>query len=130
MSSGQTVTISDYDYTIDNVDHDGLRGGGIHNDHGDLTVSNCTLSGTRLQQAPRAAASLTTATRQWPPLTITNSTLRGNLATTAGGGISNYGGLTASANAVGKQLHAERHSVGNGTAGGGIFNDGYKAAPR
>lgn len=84
--------------------------GGIYNDAGTLTVSNCTLSRNSAGY-PGGGAIVNGGT-----LSVSTSTLSGNGASSSGGGIYNYGMLTVSTSTL----------SGNsaGAVGGGIINDG------
>ena len=118
----------------------GLGGGGIFNNTGALTVTNCTLSGNHADDDNNASAggifsngplTITGSTLSGNsafrgggiyisngtgPLTITNCTLSGNSATNTGGGINNFG----TANISFSTLSGNSASA-NG--GGGIFVD-------
>ena len=72
-----------------------LSGGGIYNDHGTLTVSNCTVNGNSATLGDGGGI-YNDGTRRGPAsLTINNSTISGNSATGtygaggSGGGIAN-----------------------------------------
>ena len=95
ISSGKTVTISGLTITNGNVANDGNGGGGIHNDHATLTVSNCTLSGNSAGNGTAGGGISNDGYQGSATLTITNSTLSGNSADNGGGGISNYGPYAA-----------------------------------
>jgi hypothetical protein len=89
-------------------------GGGIFNHRGTLTVSGCTLSGNSCWYG--GAISNNWLGGGGATVTITNSTLSGNSATTEGGGIYNGDGTVTLSNST---------VSGNATefAGGGIAND-------
>jgi len=108
ISSGKTVTI--LGLTIRNG-HDGAAGGGIYNDHGILTVSNCSVTGNSatfgggIQNDARPGGSAT--------VTINRCTLSGNSAT-FGGGVGNSGTLNVNNSTI------SGNSASN--SGGGIQN--------
>ena len=120
-------------------------GGGIYIDHGALTLNNCTISGSTAVQGSGGAiyidgfgssAMLTinnctiSGNSAWPgggiynyrgTVTISNSTLSGNLDTgsNAGGAILNYGTLTISGSTF---------DGNSSTSGGAIYNAGFNLA--
>jgi len=108
ISSGKTVTI--LGLTIRNG-HDEIAGGGIYNDHGILTVSNCSVTGNSatfgggIQNDARPGGSAT--------VTINRCTLSGNSAT-FGGGVGNSGTLNVNNSTI------SGNSASN--SGGGIQN--------
>ena len=106
INPGKTVTISGLTITNGNVTNDG--GGGIYNDGGALTLSDCTVSGN---SAITAAASPTSAPRAAATMTVSNCTVSGN----SGGGIGN-GGFGDSATMT------VSNSTVSGNSGGGIGN--------
>src|SRR6266699_3875226 len=91
ISSGKTVTISGL--TITNGLVSGTfpanAGAGIYNDHGNLTVSNCTVSGNSTSNG-LGGGILNAGSNGIATLTINNSPLSGNSAF-QGGGITNDG---------------------------------------
>lgn len=114
ISPGKTVTISGLTIKNGSAPLPYYFGGGIYNDHADLTLSNSTISGNSADQGVGGgifndAGSLTVSnctisgnsswygagisTNWWTAgsatVTITNSTVSGNSATTEGGGIHN-----------------------------------------
>ena len=102
--------------TISGNSADRSVGGGVYNHHGTLTVSNCTISGNSAWYGGGIA---TNWVGQGPAtVTIDNSTLSGNSAIVMGGGIlnGNYGETTL----------AMTHSTLSGNSaewgGGGILN--------
>ena len=120
-------------------------GGGIYNDHGALTLNNCTISGNTAVQGSGggifidgfgSSAMLTinnctiNGNSAWPgggiynyrgTVTITNSTLTGNSDTgsNAGGAILNQGTLT---------ITGSTFSGNSSTSGGAIYNAGFNLA--
>ena len=109
INSGKTVTISGL--TIANGASN--NGGGIFNEHADLTLSNCTVSGNSASISGGGIYShggVRSAT-----LTLNNSTISGNSASSCGGGIySHLSTLT---------LNNSTISGNAATDGGGIIND-------
>src|SRR5262249_33880089 len=83
IASNQVVTIAGLALTNGYVA--GLFGGGIYNDHSTLTVSNCLIRGNNAADGGGiyndGSGSSRTAT-----LTVTASTLSGNVVAEAGGG--------------------------------------------
>ena len=127
ISSGKTVTISGLTITNGHLSPAAFpddSGGGIYNDHGTLTVSNCTLSGNSaiwgggIYNAGFNAGGSAA-------LTVSNSTLSGNSSDQtigqAGGGIYNDGDNNGSATAA---ISNSTLSSNSAPYGGGIVNDG------
>jgi hypothetical protein len=110
INSGKTATISGL--TIANGASD--NGGGIFNEHADLTLSNCTVSGNSASLSGGGVYShggVRSAT-----LTLNNSTITGNSASSFGGGINNHlATLTANNSTI---------SGNSALFGGGIDSDG------
>jgi Right handed beta helix region len=143
ISPGKTVTISGLTILNGSVPPPEYRGSGIYNDHADLTLRNCTISGNSAENSVGGAiysdeAILTVshctisgnyawlgggiATNWWgngsATVTITNSTISGNSADYGGGGIYNGAGTT---------LAIVNCTLSGNSAywdGGGIFNGG------
>jgi hypothetical protein len=113
IASGKTVTISGL--TITNGSATTYYfGGGIYNDHADLTVSNCTISGNSADQGVGGGIFNDQGT-----LTVSSSTLSGN-SSWYGGGISNnwFGGGSATVTIANSTLSGNSASYG-----GGIYNE-------
>ena len=92
LNNGGTLTITDS--TISG--NTGNRGGGVANQRGTLTITGSTISGNTAPDAGGGVYSSTASDFESSKTTITNSTISGNTATTfVGGGIYNFGGLTA-----------------------------------
>jgi hypothetical protein len=110
VSAAVTVTISGL--TIANGASD--NGGGIFNEHADLTLSNCTVSGNSASISGGGVYShggVRSAT-----LTLNNSTVSGNSASSVGGGIDNHlATLTANNSTI---------SGNSASFGGGIESSG------
>ncbi len=108
LIGGTTVTLSRL--TIRNGD------GGISNNQGTLTITNCAIVGNNAFQSGAAINSY------FGSVTINNSTVSGNLATNSvvfGGGILNEGSMTINNSTI------TRNTVqGEYAAGGDIYNDG------
>src|SRR5262249_53231929 len=114
IDSGKDVTISGLTITNGSAPDPYHRGGGIYNDHAALTLSSCTISGNAAdvgvgggifndQGTLTVSGSNLSGNSSWyggaisnnwlgggsATVTIANSTLSGNLAISAGGGIIN-----------------------------------------
>lgn len=142
IAPGRDVTISGLTITNGSAPLPYRWGGGIYNDHGALTLDNCTISGNAAVQGGgggiyndgndgSAIVTITNCTingnSAWPgggiynyrgTVTITNSTLSGNLDTgsNAGGAIFNQGTLT---------IISTTFSGNSSTSGGAIYNAGF-----
>ncbi len=142
IASGRDVTISGLTVTNGSAPLPYRWGGGIYNDHGALTLNNCTISGNTAVQGAgggiyndgndgSALLTITNCTingnSAWPgggiynyrgTVTITNSTLSGNLdnGSNAGGAIVNEGILT---------ITSSTFSGNSSTSGGAIYNAGF-----
>lgn len=98
-------------------------GGGIYNDHAQLTVSSCILSGN---SARHGGGIFSNGRNGSATLTVTDSTLSGNTAIIYGGGIlsgGDFGSATATLNNI-------TVSNNSGLYGCGIFNAGFAGAAR
>jgi hypothetical protein len=142
---GKTATISGLTITNGST---GGSGGGIYNDHATLTVSKCTLSGNSndygggiYNDGDYGSATLTINNSTVSgnsassggggiynigrfgsvTLTINNSTLSGNLAS-SGGGIYNYGGGSLSSATL--TINNSTLNGNSASSGGGIYNNG------
>jgi len=139
------VTISGLTITNGSAPPANRVGGGIYNDHGALTLNNCTISsnvavqggGGGIYNDGSGGSAMLTITNctingnsAWPgggiynylgTVTITNSTLSGNLDTgsNAGGAIINQGTLT---------ITGSTFSGNSSTSGGAIYNAGFNLA--
>jgi hypothetical protein len=94
--------------TIRNGNISANNGGGLYNDGGNVTMTNCTISGNTAAQGGGIENESGT-------LNMTNCTVSGNTAA-QGGGIRNIGELTMTSCTV-----IDNTAVG-GASGGGIFN--------
>jgi hypothetical protein len=123
------ITVSgDHKYQVFNVDFGklalnnltvadggGLRGNGIYNFSGTVTLSNSTLSGN----SSSGIVNLNGGT-----VTVSNSTLSGNSATSGGGGgIYNIGGTLTVSNSTLSGNSANDGADGAFSKGGGIYNN-------
>ena len=119
VSSNLTVTITSltitngFAFSSSNEIPDNF-GGGIHNDHSTLTVSNCTLSGNSGGGIYNDGENYGSAI-----LTVVNSTLSGN---SGGGGIGNEGANYGSATLT---VSNSTLSGNSANSGGGIYNLGH-----
>ena len=140
IASGKDVTIAGLSIINGSAPPPYNRGGGIYNDHANLTVSSCTVSGNSAdvgvgggifndQGTLIVSSSTLSGNSTWyggaisnnwlgggsATVTITNSTLSGNSAISAGGGIINQDGTVTLSNST---------LSGNSTEyrGGGIEN--------
>ena len=92
-------------------------GGGVYNDHTDLTLNSCALVGNSAEYGGAVFSDGNGATAS---LTITNSTLSGNSALSSAGGVYNY-----APSGVGSLTITNSTLSGNSAdIGGGIVNDG------
>src|SRR6476661_1939813 len=131
ISPGKTVTISGLTILNGSAPAPDYYGGGIYNDHANLTVSSCIISGNSAVQDWQGAGGgifndqgtliVSGSTYNWlgagsASVTITNSTLSGNSASFGGGLMNEDGILTLSNSTV----------SGNSATywGGGIYNSG------
>lgn len=87
VSAGQTVTLRGLTLREGFAD----QGGAIRNVGGTLTVSGCTLLGNGAQYGGAIYSNTDLSTVR---TTLVNSTITGNFATQAGGGVYNHDGLT------------------------------------
>jgi hypothetical protein len=139
ISPGKTVTISGLTILNGSAELPNYWGGGIYNDHANLTLNNCTISGNTADQGSGGGiyndgfggnATLTisnctiSGNSAWPgggifndsgTVTITNSTLSGNSDNgyNFGGAIVNIGALTISNSTL---------SGNSAASGGAIYN--------
>jgi hypothetical protein len=117
ISPGKTVTISGLTIFNGSAPDPNRWGGGIYNDHANLTLNKCTISGNTADQGSGGGifndGSGGTAT-----LTITNSTISGNTAW-PGGGIFNYAGTVTITNST-----LSGNSDNGYNFGGAIVNGG------
>src|SRR3954470_359442 len=98
VASTKIVTISGLTITNGSAPASNPQGGGIYNDHGILTLSNCTISGN-LADRGNGGGIYNDGWNGSATLTITNSTISGNSAW-PGGGIYNYGGTVTIASST------------------------------
>jgi hypothetical protein len=118
---GQTVTIDSLGITGGNVDV-GLYGGGVLNDHASLTISNCSL---KTNSSTYGGAISNNGSGGSATLAVLNSSITGNYAIFAGGGI--YSGDTAVSltNSTVSSNTAAYSDIGFAVGdGGGIYNSG------
>jgi len=128
IDSGKTVTI--FGLTITNgSDSSSVGGGGILNDHANLTVNFSSLSGNSAVEGGGGIYNDGFASSS-ATLTVNNSTLSGNssgnsVAPSDGGGIYNDGGQSGSATLT---VNNSTLSGNSGASGGGIFNNGFNGS--
>lgn len=132
ISPGQIVTISGL--TIRDGYGNGTGGGGILNDHANLTITNCWITNNHTDT--QGAGIYNDGTGGSASLTIDNSMINNNTAFSsqaivAGGGIANDASNGGSANLTTNATHvdgniAEFSPQGQGN-GGGIYNTGTNA---
>ena len=117
---GQNVTIQDLHIT----GGDAVYGGGILNDHANLIISNCSLT-TNDSTYGYGGAIYSDSSGGNATLAVLNSSIIGNHAAQAGGGIYDNGGTLTITNSVVNNNTAfysdNQFSVGDG---GGIYNSG------
>ena len=92
-------------------------GGGVYNNHMDLTLNSCALVGNSAEYGGAVFSDGNGATAS---LTITNSTLSGNSALNSAGGVYNY----APSGAGSLTITNSTLSGNSADIGGGIVNDG------
>lgn len=109
----------------------GLRGGGgILNDHANLTIDNCVVQNNVAFQFNSGGGIYNDGSGGSSTLTILNSTVIGNSAYSAGGGIYNdadNGGIAAVSltnSSVNGNIAAHNQLPAGGGVGGGIYNSG------
>ena len=122
------------------ADGGGLRGNGIYNFSGTVTVSNSTLSGNRSSGIVNLNGGTVTVSNSTlsgnsdaegggiytahGTVTVSNSTLSGNSATSGGGGgIHNIGGTLTVSNSTLSGNSANDGADGAFSKGGGIYNN-------
>jgi hypothetical protein len=119
ISSGNTVTISGLSISGGHVPSD--FGGGIYNDqNSNLTLNSCEVSGN--VGAAGAGIFSRNAT-----LTINDSTVGPNLASSDGGGICNSGSLSGGAATLTINNSNVSSNWSSSGFGGGIFNGGFSS---
>ncbi len=126
INPGKTVTLSGLTIANGNVTSNGFpndSGGGIVNDHGALTVSNCVLNNNKAQGPSGTGGAIYNNSASGGPasLTINNSTLSNNLAG-AGGAIFNNGNTGGIATVT---INDSTLSANGANSGGAIYNSGH-----
>jgi hypothetical protein len=125
---GSTATI--IGLTINGGDGGQQGGGGILNDHAILTMNNCAVQNSSALQDNSGGGIYNDGSGSSATLAILNSTVSGNYAYLAGGGIysdaSNGGSatLTITSSAVSNNTVAFSDIGKSGGEGGGIYNGG------
>jgi hypothetical protein len=118
---GQTVTIDSLGITGGEVDV-GSSGGGALNDHASLTISNCSLT---TNSSTYGGAIYSDGSGGSATLAVLNSSISGNYAVFAGGGIYNNGGTLTITNSTVSSNTAAYSDIGFAVGdGGGISNSG------
>jgi hypothetical protein len=123
---GQTVTIDRLHIAGGDANLD-LYGGGVLNDHANLTISNCSLT---TNSSTYGGAISSDGSGGSAILAVLDSSVSGNYASYAGGGIyndaSNDGSATASLmnSTVSGNTAAHNGYPAGGGEGGGIYNSG------
>jgi len=117
ISAGKTVAVSGLNILNGSAPAPYRQGGGIYNDHGTLTLSNCTISGNLADQGSGGGI-YNDANAGSATLTITNCTISGNSAW-PGGGIFNDQGTVTIANSTLSGNSDNRYNFG-----GAIVNIG------
>ena len=113
ISPGKTVTISGLTIINGSAPTPNYWGGGIYNDHADLTLSNCVISGNSADQGVGGGVFNDAGT-----LTLSNCTISGN-STWYGGGIShNWLGGNSTLTITNSTLNGNSASFG-----GGVYNE-------
>jgi len=117
------LTISNGSVSIESGDYFSNAGGGIFNDHADLTLDNCVVSGNSARFGGGIFSDSQFGGNS--TVTISNSTIRDNSAQ-FGGGILSGGGFANTGPSGDAILRISDSSIDNNSAGfgGGIFNDG------
>src|SRR4029077_19209652 len=125
---GVTATVAGL--TISSGDGDQQGGGGMLNDHAILTIDSCAVQNSSALQDNSGGGIYNDGSGSSATLTILNSTVSGNYAYLAGGGIysdaSNGGSatLTITSSAVSNNTAAFSDIGKSGGEGGGIYNGG------
>ena len=116
-NSGGTVQVNQSRILNNSTAAGDVHGGGIHNLNGNLQVRDSTIADNRVlgtNSSGGGVASLTDL--QGLTTSIINSTLSGNSATEAGGGIYNAGGLTKILHSTVTNNEATSYGFGSGVA--------------
>jgi hypothetical protein len=136
---GATVTLSSLTITNGNAGTSGFpanAGGGIFNDHAQLTLRDCIVSGNTARRYGGGVFSNSSGGGS-ASLTLVNTTVSGNAAEFItitgnvlrgyGGGILSGGGFLSADPSGNASLTLENSTVSGNRAGfgGGIFNDGF-----
>ena len=125
---GYTVTITGL--TIKSGDGSQQGGGGILNDHANLTIDSCMVQNNVAFQFNSGGGIYNDGSGGSSTLTILNSTVTGNYAYSAGGGIYNdaanagIAAVSLTNSSVHGNTAAHNEFPAGGGVGGGIYNGG------
>jgi|GEM_PF-958927 len=123
ITSGKTVAISGL--TIANGHAAGSfpasEGGGIFNDHGTLTLSNCVLSGNTADDSGGGLFNNAAAAGS-ASVTIQNCTFASNTASVGGGALYNYGDTGTATATISNSTFNGNGTTAAGGAGGALDN--------